>query len=166
MAIERTLVFIKPDALNRGLAGQIISRFESKGLKIIGSKFVHIPDAKLEEHYSHIKNKPFFPGLRNFIQKAPSFFLVLEGLNAVEVVRKMAGITHAGRAEPGTIRGDFALSMQSNVIHASESKDAAQKEIRNFFSKEEIHSWKKIDSDILYAEDEKSMLNKEISKEL
>src|SRR3989338_4720978 len=94
MVLEQTLVFIKPDALNRGLAGRIITRFEEKGLKIVGSKFMHVADHDLDVHYAHLLGKPFFPALKEYIHSAPSFFLVLEGLNAVDVVRKMVGITH------------------------------------------------------------------------
>ncbi|MDO8627130.1 MAG: nucleoside-diphosphate kinase [Candidatus Diapherotrites archaeon] len=152
--MERTLVIIKPDAVNRNLIGEVLHRFERKGVKIVGMKMVHLDDKILEEHYAHHKGKSFFPKLKEFMKKAPSIVLVLEGNEIIEVVRKFAGVTKGTEALPGTIRGDFSLSVQANIIHASDSKEAAQAEIKRFFSDKEIFSYPKIDSTYVYAEDE------------
>ncbi len=153
--MERTLVIIKPDATNRGLAGEIIHRFERKGFKIVAMKMKHLSDKVLEEHYAHLKDKPFFPGIKKFMQRAPSILMVLEGRRVVDVARKLAGVTEGTEAMPGTIRGDFSLSLQATIIHASDSKETAEKEIRRFFSKEEIYDYEKIDSDLIYSESER-----------
>ncbi len=155
MEIEQTLVIIKPDAVNRYLIGEIVGRFEKKGLKIVAMKMVHLKDAILEEHYAHLADKPFFPGIKAFMKHSPSVLLILEGLDAVNVVRMLAGQTHAAKAAPGTIRGDLAISTQSNVLHASDSKETAKKEIARFFTKDEVCDYERIDSEILYAEDER-----------
>lgn len=157
MKIERTLVIIKPDAVNRYLIGEIISRFERKGLKIVAIKMSHLKDDILKEHYSHLKDKPFFEGIKKFMSHSPSVLLVLEGLDAVNVVRKLAGETHGAKAMPGTIRGDLSISTQSNVIHASDSYETAKIEIKRFFNDNEIYDYEKIDSEILYAEDERGV---------
>lgn len=155
MEIERTLIIIKPDAVNRYLVGEIIHRFERKGLKLVGMKMLHLDDRILDEHYAHLSSKGFFPGLKKFMRHSPSVVMVLEGLDAVNVVRMLAGDTHGAKALPGTIRGDFSLSTQSNVVHASDSLESAQKEIKRFFSEHELFSYDRIDSEILYAEDER-----------
>ena len=155
MKIEKTLVIIKPDAVNRSLIGQIISRFERKGLKIVGLKTILLDDAILDEHYSHLSDKAFFPRLKDFMKQSPSIVMVLEGLNAVEVVRLAAGETHGAKALPGTIRGDFSISTQSNVIHASEDQKAAESEIKRFFKEDELFVYERMDYQILYADDER-----------
>ena len=153
--IEKTLVIIKPDAINRGLLGEIVHRFERKGLKIVAMKMIQLKDKILEDHYAHIKDKFFFPGVKQFMQSSPVVVMVIDGFEAVEVVRMMCGPTKASIAAPGTIRGDYALSVQSNVVHTSDSKDAAKKEIKRFFNDNEILEYKKIDFDIMLASDEK-----------
>ncbi|MEM4262093.1 MAG: nucleoside-diphosphate kinase [Candidatus Diapherotrites archaeon] len=153
--MEKTLVIIKPDAINRGLVGEVIHRFERKGLKIVAIKMVHLNDKVLEEHYAHLVAKPFFKSIKDFMKKAPSILLVLEGRKVVEVVRKMAGVTEGTEANPGTIRGDFSLSLQNTIIHASDSVETAKKEIKRFFSDSEILEWKKIDTEMIYSESEK-----------
>lgn len=153
--MERTLVIVKPDAVNRALVGEVVSRFEKKGLKLVGLKMEHLSEETLKEHYAHHAKKPFFEGLKNFMRKAPAVLMVLEGNKAVDVVRQMAGETASTKALPGTIRGDLALSMQSNIVHASDSLETAEKEIKRFFKKDELHSYPKIDSEVLYAEDER-----------
>lgn len=155
MEIEKTLIIIKPDALNRALVGEIVGRFERKGLKIIGMKMLHLQDELLEDHYSHLKDKPFFAGIKNFMQHSPTIVIVLEGLDAITVVRNLAGETHGAKALPGTIRGDLSMSVQSNVVHASDSKEAATAEIKRFFNDDELFSYTRVDSEILYADDEK-----------
>lgn len=153
--MQRTLVIIKPDAINRGLAGEILARFENKGLKIVGMKMKHLEDAELEEHYSHIKDKPFFPALRDFMKHSPSLVICLEGNGVVDAVRLMCGPTHGLQAAPGTIRGDFSMSIQQNVVHASESDDAAQDEVKRFFAANELFDYPRIDSEMIYSEEER-----------
>ena len=155
MDIEQTLVIIKPDAINRALVGSIVDRFERKGLKIIGMKMIHLHDELLDNHYSHLKDKPFFPRIKEFMQQSPTIVLALEGLNAISVVRQLAGETHGAKALPGTIRGDFSLSVQSNVVHASDSPEAAKAELKRFFSEGELFTYPRIDFEILYAHDER-----------
>ena len=150
---ERTLVILKPDALQRNILGEIISRFERKGLKIIGLKMANLSDEVLEEHYAHHKDKPFFSDLKEFMKSSPVILMVLEGLEAVSVVRKMAGSTKGFEADMGTIRGDFALGAR-NIIHASDSKETAKAEIGRFFNEKELFEYHKVMDDILYNPDE------------
>lgn len=152
--MEKTLVIIKPDALQRNLLGEIISRFERKGLKIIGLKMIQLSDILLEEHYSHHKDKPFFDGLRRFMQSSPVAVIVLEGMEVVKVVRQLCGATSGRVADIGTIRGDLAISTQ-NIVHASDSIETAEKEIWRFFNTDEIFEYRKIDFEFLYGEDER-----------
>ena len=133
MTQEKTLIIIKPDAVQRNLVGDIVSRFERKGLKIIGIKMMSIEDVTLEEHYAHIKDKPFFPGIRDFMKSSPVVVMALEGVNAVSAVRLLVGPTKAWEATAGTIRGDFSLSTQSNIVHASDSVEAGEVEVARFF---------------------------------
>ncbi len=152
--MERTLVIFKPDSLNRGLVGEILHRLERKGLKIVGLKMMHIDDDVLGEHYFHLKDKPFFNHLKRFMQSAPSIFAVFEGANAISVVRNLVGVTKGYEAQAGTIRGDYSLSSQCNVVHASDSQVASDIEIARFFKDEELFSYEKIDLDFLYSVDE------------
>ncbi len=154
MAKERTLVFVKPDGVQRGLIGRVISRFEDKGLKIVGLKMMKLSEPLVEEHYAHHKDKPFFPRLKEFMTSAPIVAMVLEGVEAVSVVRKMVGVTNSRKAEPGTIRGDFSNSFSTNVVHASESPEIAEIEIKRFFSENELIEWERILDKVTYAPDE------------
>lgn len=154
--MEKTLILLKPDALQRGLIGKIIARFEDKGLKIVGLKMITIEDALVEEHYAHHKDKPFFAGLKAFMQSSPLVAMVLEGVAAVSTVRRMAGITKSREADFGTIRGDFGMSMQANLIHVSEDEKAAKEEVARFFKVEEIFDYQRPFDTNIYAEDEKS----------
>lgn len=149
---ERTLIILKPDAIQRNLVGEITSRFERKGLKIIGVKMMSIEDAMLEEHYAHITDKPFFPGVRDFMKSCPVVVMALEGINAISAIRLIVGPTRGWEAAAGTIRGDFSLSTQSNLVHASETIEAGEAEVKRFFKKDEIFEYKKIDTDFVYAE--------------
>ena len=149
---EKSLIIIKPDAVQRNLVGEIISRLERKGLKIIGMKMMSVGDAELEEHYAHIKDKPFFPGIRDFMKSSPVITLAIEGINAVSAIRLIVGPTKAWEANAGTIRGDFSLSTQSNIVHASDSVESGEVEIKRFFKDEELFSYSKIDTDFVYAE--------------
>ncbi len=138
---EKTLILIKPDAMERGLAGKIINRLEDKGLKIVGMKMLQLDDAILNEHYAHLKDKPFFQGIVNYMKSTPIIAMVLEGEGAVEVVRKIVGATRPWEAEPGTIRGDLAIGLPGNLIHASDSPETAETEIKRFFKEDEIFNW-------------------------
>ena len=155
MPIERTLIILKPDAVQRGLLGAVLSRFEARGLSIAGMKMVKLSSATLSEHYSHIADKPFFPGIAAFMSSCPVVVAVVEGKEAVQVVRDMCGPTNARKAAPGTIRGDFSLSMQCNVIHASDSIESAHKEIARFFKPEELYTYPRMLEGITYSADEK-----------
>jgi len=152
---EKTLVIVKPDAIQRGLLGEITSRFEKKGLKIVGLKMMRLDDAVLREHYAHIADKPFFPGVSNFMQNSPVAVLCLEGLEVVEAVRLITGITKARQAEAGSIRGDFAMSVGCNVIHASDSIENAKAEVARFFEENEIFEYYKSEYEFVYMQDEK-----------
>jgi nucleoside-diphosphate kinase len=153
--MERTLIILKPDAVQRGLVGAVLSRFESRGFCIAGMKMVQLSQATLKEHYAHIADKPFFPGIASFMSSSPVVVAVVEGKDVVEVTRAMCGPTNARKAAPGTIRGDFSLSMQCNVIHASDSVETAQKEVARFFKPDELHSYKRMLEGITYSADEK-----------
>lgn len=153
--MEQTLVIVKPDGVNRGIVGEVVHRFERKGLKIVGMKMMHLSDELLDTHYEHHKGKPFFQKLKDFMKSAPSLLLVLEGNNVIEVVRMMAGPTRGYEAGPGTIRGDYSISQQHNIVHASDAPETAEKEIKRFFKEGEIFSYKRIDWEMVYAVDER-----------
>lgn len=152
---EKSLIIIKPDAVQRRLSGEIMSRLEKKGLKLIGTKMMSLEDAKIEEHYAHIKDKPFFPGIRDFMKATPVIVMAFEGVNAVSAIRLLVGPTKAWEAAAGTIRGDFSLSTQSNLVHASDSVEAGEAEIARFFKPEEIFMYDRVDTDFVYAEHKK-----------
>jgi nucleoside-diphosphate kinase len=152
--MERTLVLIKPDAVQRGLIGRILARFEDKGLKVIGLKFMELTDALLNEHYSHLADKPFFPGTKRFMTQTPVAAICLEGLDAVETVRRLCGITKAREAAPGTIRGDWAMSVQANLVHASDSIETAKAEVARFFADAELYQYQSAQTPTIYSEDE------------
>lgn len=154
MSHERTLVIIKPDAFNRSLVGRIITKFEEKGLKLVALRMKFLPQEKLEDHYGHHKEKPFFAGLVKYMSSAPAVLVVLEGKEAVSVVRTMCGPTNSRTAPPGTVRGDFGMSGGQNIVHSSENAQEAQKEIMRFFREDEILSYDKADLNQIYAEDE------------
>ncbi|TDA27795.1 MAG: nucleoside-diphosphate kinase [Archaeoglobi archaeon] len=141
--MERTFVMVKPDGVQRGLVGEIISRLERKGLKIVAIKMLKIPMEMAEKHYEEHKNKPFFSSLISYITSGPVVAMVVEGKNAVKVVRKLVGATNPAEAEPGTIRGDFGLDLGRNVVHASDSIISAEREIRLFFKDDEILNYER-----------------------
>ncbi len=153
--MEQTLVLIKPDGVQRGLVGEIIKRFETKGLKIIGLKMMRLDEAILREHYAHIVGKGFYPGVEKFMMRDPVIAVCLEGLEAIETVRRITGITKAREAQPGTIRGDLAMSVACNVIHASDGKEAAENEVKRFFKKDELFVYAKDEYMHVYMEDER-----------
>lgn len=152
--MERTVVLVKPDGVQRALIGEIIHRFERKGLHLIGLKMMRLTDQVLESWYEHHKDKPFFPALKSYMQSYPITAMVWEGMDAALTVRTMIGITKARDAAPGTIRGDFGMSQQLNLIHASESKEAAEKEISLIFAEHELFPWNKLDLSQIYSEEE------------
>ncbi len=142
---QRTLVLLKPDAVNRRLIGEIISRFEKKGLKIVAMKMLWLSREKAEKHYEVHKGKPFYESLIDYITSGPIVAMVLEGDRAIEVVRKMMGKTNGIEAEPGTIRGDFAMSIQNNLVHGSDSEESAKREIPIFFDDSELLEYRLVD---------------------
>jgi nucleoside-diphosphate kinase len=133
MAFERTLVLLKPDAVQRGLIGRIVSRFEEKGLKIVGLKLRRFPVELLREHYAVHRERPFYDSLVRFMSSGPVVAIALEGKSAIEVTRKLMGKTNSAQAEPGTIRGDLGISFSNNLVHGSDSPEAAAKELKLFF---------------------------------
>ncbi len=153
--METTVVLVKPDGVQRNLIGEIIHRFERKGLHLVGLKMISLTDEVLDEWYVHHKDKPFFPSLKAYMQSYPVVAMLWSGIDAAVTVRKMIGITKARDAEPGTIRGDFAMSQQYNLIHASETSQDAAKEQDLIFSKEEIFFWEKADYTHVYVDEER-----------
>ena len=152
--MEKTVVLVKPDGVQRGLIGEIIVRFERKGLHLVGLKMMSMTDAVLDVWYAHHADKPFFPSLKAYMKSYPIVAMLWEGVDAAETVRTMIGVTLGRKAAPGTIRGDFAMSQQYNLIHASESKEAAEKEAGLIFQNDEVFPWEKLDLTQIYAESE------------
>lgn len=152
--MERTLIILKPSAVARQLIGKVIERFEQKGLKIVGMKMMQLQEPLLREHYAHLVERPFFPLIVKSMTAMPVVVMCLEGKDVVSVVREMTGVTNCRKAAPGTIRGDFGMSGQENIIHASDSVENAEIEINRFFSQSELFNF---DSPLLkftYAPDE------------
>lgn len=152
--MERTLVLLKPSAVERGLVGQILTRFQQKGLIIEGIKMMQLDERVLREHYAHLVDRPFFPWILASMMAAPVIALCLKGNDAIRVVRLMTGATNSREALPGTIRGDFSLSGQENIIHASSSPEDAKAEITRFFRPEELFDWTPQNIRFIYAPDE------------
>lgn len=140
--MERTLIILKPDAVQRGLIGQIVTRFENKGIQVVGAKFAQIAKTTAETHYAPHKGKPFYEGLVRFMTSSPVLVLALQGKDVIAISRKMMGATFGSKAEPGTIRGDFGVSNSFNLIHGSDSPEAADKELKLFFKPDELIDWK------------------------
>ncbi len=141
----QTLVLIKPDGVLRSKIGQIISRFEEKGLTISGLKMIKVSKEMAEKHYAVHKGKPFYDSLINYIMSGPVVAMVLEGKDVIEITRKLVGATNGAKAEPGTIRGDFSSSIDFNLIHASDSVESAKYEIPIFFNEKELISYERVD---------------------
>jgi nucleoside-diphosphate kinase len=142
---ERTFVLLKPDSVQRGLVGEIIGRFERRGLKVVGMKMLRVSRSLGETYYAEHKGKAFFDPLIVYVTAGPVVAMVLEGNGAVAAVRKMMGKTNSAEAEPGTIRGDLALTIERNVIHGSDSPESAGREIGLFFKKDELHDYARSD---------------------
>lgn len=152
--MERTLVLLKPGIVQRNLMGEIITRFEKRGLRIVGMKMMQLTDEILDAHYSHLKEKPFFQSLKDSMTATPVVALALEGVEAIRVVRMMCGTTNGRNAAPGTIRGDYCVSNQQNVVHASDGPHTAFDELNRFFKPEEVFDFGMTNLDRLYAVDE------------
>lgn len=154
MNMEKTLVLLKPCTVQRSLIGEIIHRFERKGLRIAGMKMMMLTDELLSEHYAHLREKPFFGRVKASMMTAPVVALCLEGVDAVQVVRTLTGPTNGRLAAPGTIRGDYSMSFQENIVHASDSLETAEVELRRFFRPEELFQYSPATFSFLYANDE------------
>ena len=150
--MQRTLILLKPDAVQRALVGEIISRIEGKGLKIAAMKLIHVSQELANQHYGEHVGKPFFDGLVSFITSSPLVAMVVEGVNAVDVMRNIIGATNPAESAPGTIRGDLGLTIGMNLIHGSDSLESANNEVARFFSPDEIIDYDRaIDSWIIEA---------------
>jgi len=149
---ERTFVMVKPDGVQRGLIGEIVSRLEDRGLKLVGAKFMHIDEDLAHDHYAEHEDKPFFDDLVSFITAGPVMAMVWEGQDATRQVRKMMGETDPAESDPGTIRGDYGLDLGRNVIHGSDHEDpgANEREIALFFDEDELVEYDRIDEPWLY----------------
>jgi len=154
MQITKTAVLVKPDGLQRGLIGEIIARFERKGLKLVGLKMVRMTDAMLDQWYTEHREKSFFKNLKDFMGSMPIVAMVWEGIDAVPVVRKLVGTTLGREAEGGSIRGDFGMSQQMNLIHASANNGDAEREIGIVFNADELFSYHSVLEAVVYAEGE------------
>lgn len=141
--METTLIILKPDAVQRGLTGRIIARFEDKGLQIVGCKLMTISRELAAEHYAMHRDKPFYEGLVGFMTSSPVLVMAVRGVGAIDVCRKMMGATFGSRAEPGTIRGDFGVSNSFNLIHGSDGPESARAELERFFSRDELASFER-----------------------
>jgi nucleoside-diphosphate kinase len=153
--MERTLVLIKPDAVQRDLIGEIIAKFERKGLKVVGIKMMTLSDELLDEHYSHLRGRDFFAEIKTFMRNTPVIACCLEGVDCVNTVRLLCGITKAREAAPGTIRGDLAMSVQANLVHASDSLETAGVEVPRFFKPEELFAYEDALNPFIYSSREK-----------
>jgi nucleoside-diphosphate kinase len=153
--MEKTIVLIKPDGLQRGLVGEIMHRFERKGLKLVGIKMVRLTDEILENWYFHHKDKAFFKDLKSFMEWTPVVAMVWQGLEAIAAVRKVVGITKSREAEAGSIRGDFGMSGSQNMIHASDSVESAEKELGLIFNADEIFDYDSTMDLLIYSKEEK-----------
>lgn len=152
--MEKTFVILKPSAIQRGLIGEVTSRFERKGLRLAGMKMIQLDDNILNIHYAHLKEKPFFQSVKDSMMSSPVIVMCWEGVDATRVVRNLAGITNGREAAPGTIRGDFAISVQENIVHSSDSCSEAIIEIKRFFKDEELFDYHLSITPNLYNSDE------------
>ncbi|MDR0939128.1 MAG: nucleoside-diphosphate kinase [Mediterranea sp.] len=152
--LEKTLVILKPGTLQRGLVGEITRRFERKGLRLAGMKMMQLTDELLTQHYAHLSGKPFFQRVKDSMMAAPVIACCFEGVDAIHTVHDMAGATNGRAAAPGTIRGDYCMSFQENIVHTSDSPETAEAELKRFFKPEEIFDYKQATFEYLYANDE------------
>src|SRR5258708_5190928 len=149
--MEQTLVLIKPDAMQRDLVGELIQRFERKGLKLVGIKMMGLSDDLLDEHYSHLAGRDFFAEIKTFMRSTPIIACCWEGVDCVNTVRALCGITRAREAAPGTIRGDLAMSVQANLVHASDSLETAEVEVARFFDADELFEYEDVLNPFVYS---------------
>ena len=152
--METTLVLLKPSCVQRQLIGEIVARFERRGLRIAGMKMMQLSDEILREHYAHLVDKPFFPSLAASMQASPVVAMAISGVEAVQVVRTMTGVTNGRAAAPGTIRGDYSMSNQQNIVHASDSVENAAIELKRFFRPEEIFGYESGAVKFIYGDGE------------
>ncbi len=148
------MVILKPSAVQRGLLGDVIARFEKKGIQIVGMKMVELSDEVLNEHYAHLAGKSFFGRIKDSMQLSPVVVMALKGVDVINVVRRLAGVTNGREAEPGTIRGDYSMSVQENIVHASDSPETARIELKRFFHDNEIFNYSHYPTAYVYAPDE------------
>ena len=153
--MEKTLVIFKPSAVQRGIVGEVLARFERKGITIVGMKMMQLTEEILREHYAHLVDKPFFPSIVESMMASPVIVLALEGVDAIKVVRLLTGATNGREALPGTIRGDYSMSNQCNIVHASSSAEDAAAELKRFFHDDEIIAWTPNDQKFIYSPTEK-----------
>lgn len=153
--MERTLIIAKPDALQRGLVGEIVKRLEQKGLKLIGVKMMSLDKALLDQHYAHLTDKPFYADLEQFMKSSPVVVMAWEGFECVNSVRIIVGATNPREADAGTIRGDFSIGTGRNLVHASDSKENGEQEVKRFFTDDELFSYDKSDYAHVYSDDER-----------
>lgn len=152
--MEKTLVLLKPCTVQRGLIGEIIKRFEHKGLQVCGMKMMQLDSKILQEHYAHLAERPFFGRIKDSMMAAPVIVCCFQGVDAVRVVRNITGVTNGREAAPGTIRGDFSVSVQENIVHASDSPETAAIELKRFFKPDEIFDYPFHQLNFIYANDE------------
>ncbi len=152
--MEKTLVIIKPCTIQRGLIGEIIQRFEKKGLQLCGIKMMQLGEEILLEHYAHLAQRPFFKRIKDSMMISPVIVCCWKGVDAIRIVRAMAGVTNGRDAAPGTIRGDYSMSVQENIIHAADSPETAATELKRFFKDDEIFEYNHHPLNFLYANDE------------
>ncbi len=152
--MQQSLIIIKPSGVERGLIGKIIDRFQQKGLIIAGLKMMKLDEKILREHYAHLVDRPFFPSILSSMMASPVVVMCIKGVDAVAVIRSMVGVTNSRNATPGTIRGDFGMSSQENIIHASDSEENGIIETNRFFSPEEIFDYTPVHLKYIYSQDE------------
>jgi nucleoside-diphosphate kinase len=153
--MQVTVVILKPSAVQRGILGEVITRFEKKGIQIVAMKMMRLTDETLEEHYAHLVNKSFYGRIKDSMQASPVVVMALKGVDVVNVVRKLSGVTNGRDAAPGTIRGDYSMSVQENIVHASDSVETAAAELKRFFSEDEIFDYALQLIPSVYANDER-----------
>jgi nucleoside-diphosphate kinase len=147
--METTLILLKPDTVERGLIGEVISRLENKGLKISGLKMMQLDDAIVNEHYDFLADKPFFPNIVKYMQRTPVVAIAATGANAIATVRNLTGATNPAEALPGSIRGDFGLTIDANIIHASDSAETAEKELNRFFKGQDVFNYTRVIDEVI-----------------
>jgi nucleoside-diphosphate kinase len=152
--MEQTLIIIKPCAIRRDLIGEIIHRFEMKGMQLCGIKMMQLDDKILDEHYAHLVARPYFQRIKNSMMKTPVVLSVWKGVDIVDIAHHMAGATNGREAAPGTIRGDYSVSIQENIVHTSDTVENAKLEIARFFKSEEVFDFNQLSNSVLYAENE------------